>query len=164
MSGPKFSNRQRLEVLAKVSDFWTKGYTAVQIAAEIGVSSRQVESYIRKLKDQWIARNEQAVADHRAELIAQSTRVKQEAWRGWEKSLTDAEKTKIGMSGDKPVDITETIMGQAGDPRFLQVIQKSLEFESDMVQATPPKKIAPTTPEGDALPIKIYTGIDLDKV
>lgn len=163
MAAPKFSKNQRLQVLAKVSDLWTTAHTPTQIAQELGVSTRQVHNYIRQLKDEWIAHNQQAVADHRAKMMAESFAVKRQAWKGWWKSLTDAEKHRIGMNGENPVDITETI-GQAGDPRFLQVIQKSLEFESDMVQATPPKKIAPTTPEGDALPIKIYTGIDLDKV
>lgn len=150
MAARKFTTREREKAKSKAARIWAKGATIAQIAEQVGVSHSQAEKYVATFRQQWRETKARDIEDRIAELLAENSEVKLEAWREWRRSKRNLKKTKSGTTDKGSFDSTETI-DQCADPRYLQVIQKSIDFQADLYGVRPPKKIAPTTPEGNPL-------------
>lgn len=162
MAAKKFTEREREEIYVKVSELWKKNWTAKQMAVAVGVSERQVQLYVQKIRAEWQEQLKRNADEKMAHLLAQQGKVKQEAWEQWERSKQDGQKVlkllgKEKKDGDGDGDESPGLVvktetwGQCGDPRYLEKIQKAIDYETELQGLFPPKRIAPTTPKGDAL-------------
>ncbi|MBX7220346.1 MAG: hypothetical protein K1Y36_10410 [Blastocatellia bacterium] len=171
MAAKKFTDKERAEVMPRVAKDWARGMTARELGEKYGVSERSIKNYIAAFRAEWKREIKLATETVMARKLAESQDIKAEAWAEWERSKQNAEKevTKTEGTGESEtaqalVERTKTVAGQCGDPRYLSVIGNQLDYESNLLGLYPPKKIAPTTPEGDLLPVKVVVGIDHDKI
>ena len=137
---------------AQIAEMYLRKRLSQQaIAAELNISQATVSRDISVLKARWKKEGLQKVEAAQAERIAELSEVKKEAWEGWQRSKQNKErqttKMLIPQAGDKqaeqsdsdsgngPVVIEQTVVieGQAGDPRFLDQVQKAIGLEAEIL-------------------------------
>lgn len=134
---------QMLKRRVKVSEMYLRGTTLAMIGEQLGVSQATVNNDLEACREVWREKMSQAFSQKKAEELAKLDTVEEEAWNGWRKSIVDREvmitrkeaviapKKQSRKGGHRLVPIKETteksVFGQAGDPRFLEVISKVIE-------------------------------------
>lgn len=103
------------------------GKTFSQIARELGMTNSNAQRSFRRVREEWLQSRVNNYDLAVAEELARLDDVIAKANEGWERSLRDAEK-RVTESDEKG-GVSERIekAGQAGDPRFLQVILSALQ-------------------------------------
>ena len=127
----------------QVAALYLEGYRQTQIAEQLGVNQSVVSRDLAAVKDRWL---ESALFDFdaiRARELARIDRIEIAAWEGWRRSC---EKAVTETIKDKPGGRETGLrrVAQAGDPRFLDQVQKCiaqrcnlLGFSPDMPNAGP---------------------------
>jgi hypothetical protein len=135
-NGPARTPEQKLRDRVVIADRYERGWPQWRIAEEVGRDPTTVSEDLRALRAEY----RKAAADKIGELIgrelAKLDRLEREAWRGWRRSLRDAEKKYARVTdGPKgPVkESAKTTEGQAGDAKFLLVIQKCVAERAKIV-------------------------------
>jgi hypothetical protein len=137
---------------ADVARLYCRGVPQHRIAAKYGVTQQLISKDLAAIRSEWQRQMVEFFDAYKAEQLAKLDAMEAEAWRGWRRSLRDAVKqtTKMGPAlpaKQKPAraadpDATDDPLaeaveppaemvvtedatvteGQAGDPRFLQII------------------------------------------
>src|SRR5687768_14050297 len=134
----------------QVAELILKGLTQAAIAQKLGVKQPTVCDDLIHIRKLW---QESQIRDFDAERTLQVERLRQvsrEAWAGYERSQQPAQMATVnGDNGSGKAK--RTVRHQYGDPRFLDIVLKSIEGERQLMGLDAPTKIAPTTPDGRPL-------------
>lgn len=124
------SNVQRRR--RKVSVLYLRGFTQVEIKDKLGVSQATVSYDLKAIQEEWRAQTTIDLDEHKAAELARLDELERQYWRGWLRSLQDAQEssekaegivTKDNQRKDFQITRSKKTKGQAGDPRFLDGIQ-----------------------------------------
>lgn len=166
MSAPKrteFEAERDRELIARL---YLRGKSQQEITDELNtqyysndpISRQQISYDIRLIIDRWERSAVNHIEQRKAQELAKLNLVETAAWDGFEKSLQDREKRITGINARGSIDTT-TQEGQAGDPRYLDIILKCVDKRCQILGLDAPTKIAPTDPTGQ----KEYTGAMSDE-
>lgn len=142
--------------------------SARQIAARLGLSSSTVRRDLRVLREEW---KRERLQDHDAWVARQLQELAltiRESWAGWIRSQEPSKQSKMRSRGltKKPdprgggrvkikaedvLEFEQTSKEQtsAGDPRFLEVVERCLASRARLLGLNQPVKVAPTDPTGE---------------
>jgi hypothetical protein len=136
-------NRAEFAVHARrhrVASFYLQGKFQSDIAQLVGISQQQVSHDLKALHTLWLQEMVQDLDARKSVELKRLDRIEVAAWEGWERSLqpreitlTEAteggETTVEGVRVPRPATRKASMRkeGQAGDPRFLQTVQKCVE-------------------------------------
>lgn len=110
---------------------YLKGAMQSEIAREVGVTQSQVSLDLKALRQLWLASAVRDFDEAKAQELAKIDQIEIAAWRSFEKSLEPREitLTEGTEGGDRTPTRKASVRreGSAGDPRWLQVIQKCVD-------------------------------------
>lgn len=131
---------------ARVAELYLQCHSMAAIGKMLSVSSRTVYIDICWAREQWRTRAADAIETLKQRELAKIDVIEVEAWRGWERSCKP-EITKVEKTGNRPGDQggpfdeqAVTKKGQAGDPRFLQIIDGCIESRRKILGLDAPAK------------------------
>jgi hypothetical protein len=149
---PAPSNR-KLAILQRrkqVAELYLQGFTQSAIAEKLGIKQPTVCDDLAHIRKAW---EESQIRDYDAARTLQVERLRQvsrEAWEGYSRSQQPSQMATVdGANGSGKTK--RTVRHQYGDPRFLDLVIKSIEAERQLMGLDAPTKIAPTTPDGRPL-------------
>ncbi|HEY7311159.1 MAG TPA: hypothetical protein VH643_17485 [Gemmataceae bacterium] len=127
-----------LERRKNVAARYLRGQTQWEIARAFEVTQKTISLDLKAIQAEWLA---QAVLDRgewTARELARIDEVERQAWNAWTKSQETAE-TKREKTGDGKSETVTTSKGQAGDPRFLEIVLKCVAKRCELLGLnTPP--------------------------
>lgn len=143
----------------RVSELYLQCESMAEIGRQIGVTATTVYRDICWAREQWRARCADAVETHKQRELARIDHLEVEAWRAWKRSCRDAvsirHETGSGTLGhgelgqiDKTVETRE---GQAGDPRFLDIVGRCIESRRKILGLDAPARSSLENPDGSPL-------------
>lgn len=126
----------------EVAQRYLRGEHQYDIGRALGVTQQQISMDLKAVRAAWLA---SAIRDFdalKSEQLAKVDAVEVEAWAAWERSkqpreVTVTEQTE-GQSASRKASVRRE--GQAGDPRFLERIQKCIEQRADLLGLNAPKR------------------------
>lgn len=126
------STRRNVQVTARrqeVAALYLQGKYQSEIATHLRISQAQVSYDLQAVQRAWVAASVQALNKHKATQLAKIDEVERTAWAAWERSLHPREITLTEETqGEKPSRKASVRReGQAGDPRFLERVQKCID-------------------------------------
>jgi hypothetical protein len=144
----------------------TQGKSARRIAQELGLSPSTTRRDVRALREQWRRERGRDFDDWVAQQLKEISLGLQEAWRGWRLSLEPNRKVstkskgltkkptegkKVALRADDVLEFEQATAERttAGDPRYLELIERLLGARARLLGLNQPIKIAPTNPAGD---------------
>lgn len=152
---------------AKVASYKVRGYSLREIVEALDKdglrnprngqpwSLKAVHDDVQELEARWRQNALADISQVKAAELAKLDEMEREAWAGWHRSYgkkqtTMTERSTGGKSpGDKARVDTEEM---AGDPRFMAIVLDCQQRRAKMLGMDAPTLVAPTTPEGKALP------------
>ena len=121
-----------LERRKNVAKRYLRGETQWEIARAFEVDQATVSTDLKAIQKEWLA---QALLDRgewTARELARIDEVERNAWVAWTKSQENAEVLRAKMKGQ--ASETEKISkGQAGDPRFLEIVLKCVAKRCELL-------------------------------
>jgi hypothetical protein len=146
-------------IYTRVSELNLTGKTQRQIAAIITEEFRQpgekeytqqaVCFVIKRIRKEWRKARIDKFEQKLDRELARIDQIHYEAWAAWQRSIGEVKKTvkeKKAGSGADSARITETTEVQAGDPRFLQIMQECIKKRSELLALNPSQKMELTGP------------------
>ncbi len=125
---PTQTTNKKLALLKRrqqVAHLSLQGWTQSAIAEELDVSQPTVSTDLKAIQQEWLESASGDVEAARAKVLAELDLVQREAWAAWKRSQQPAETDVIsGQSENR--QMRRTRKQQHGDPRFLEIIQKSI--------------------------------------
>jgi hypothetical protein len=141
---------------ADVAKLYCAGWPQHRIAAKFEVTQQQISLDLKAIRREWQRVMAKEFDRLRAEQLAKVDALEAEAYRGWRRSCRDAEqKTTKDVQTDDGLrrEESETRKGQSGDAQFLKIVDNCIDRRCKLIGAYAPTKIAPTTPDGQSLPL-----------
>lgn len=145
----------------KVAYFILRGHNYREVAQMIGVKSTQtVWASVQRCIAYWRQETLKHIDQWLGIEIHKTMRIEAEAWAAWERSRLPAETQRIVQAalppednGNEattfvPVEVQSTQKGQAGDPRYLVVIDKCIDRRCKLLGLYAPERLALTDPTG----------------
>ncbi len=157
MASRKRTETEREADLAEVARLDRRGWSQREIAERMNVSQQQVCYDLKMLRRRYAAAQKPETAAAVEEKRQQFREVRKEAWDAWERSKENRErevKEKISgilggeASATQKLKAVRTIEGRLPENEYLRTILMTLREEAELDALYPPKKIAPTNPEG----------------
>ena len=133
---------------SRVINLYLKGWTQVDIAAELKVSQGTVSNDIKACRQEWKEsrlRDTDALID---EELRRLLMVIREAWSGWEASKQPVETTKVSQIGDRR-KVEKIVRQQSGDSRFLKITLDALRKRFELLGIDPAALANQNSPEVD---------------
>lgn len=124
----------------KVAELYCEGLHQWEISAQVGVCQQQISRDLKAVRSEW---KESRVADFNEKVeeeLAKIDHIEREAWEGWKRSCKDAERSQIEVTDGKKT-VKKSKQGQAGDPRFLEVVGKQIERRCKLLGLDAPTKV-----------------------
>jgi transposase len=129
-----------LERRHTVAQLKLRGYSQVDIARQLNVSTATICTDVKAIKAMWREECVDTVEDMRNEAMLKLRKVEREAWSAWERSQSAKETKSLKSDGEsEESQIREE--GQVGDPRFLDIALKANREVVDLVGLAAPKKL-----------------------
>jgi len=156
VTGPRFSKHAREAKIAECSALYLSGRPQIEIAEKLSVTQQQVSAYLKTLQERWQAQAAEAIDERRARELARIDQVERATWEAWTASRADSLTTVLRRKattvnfkmGEQLIELpgedrelTETVRGQAGDPRFLTIIMQCVEMRLKIVGGFAPTKL-----------------------
>lgn len=111
----------------QVADLFTKGWTQVAIAGELGVSQATISTDVKAIRQEW---SEARIEDVGAAVALELKRTEvlhRETCLAWVRSQQPVETIRIiDRNGQKLVE--KTVQERPGDPRFLQIAHRAIKI------------------------------------
>jgi hypothetical protein len=130
----------------QVAELYLQCHSMAAIGRMMSISSQTVYKDICWAREQWRTRAADAIEAHKQRELARIDAVEVEAWRGWQRSCrpevseTERSGTRPGDQGGHFEERSRTRKGQAGDPRFLQIIEGCIESRRKILGLDAPVK------------------------
>lgn len=141
--------------------------TTRQLAQVLGLSASTIRRDLTALREDWRRERARDFGDWVAQQLQEISFGLQAAWRGWRLSLEPNRQTKSKSRGlvKKPPEGQKRVSPRAddvlefeqataerttaGDPRYLELVERFLGARARLLGLDKPIKIAPTSPAGD---------------
>lgn len=144
MAAPKTKTpEQLLARRQQVSELYLQCRSMAEIGRQLGISATQVYRDICWAREQWRTRAADAIEKHKERELVRIDHLELEAWKAWSRSIgrVKTTKTETGTGPQGAIDkISETIERKAGDPRFLEVVNKCIESRRKILGLDAPVK------------------------
>jgi hypothetical protein len=133
MPHPNNPNGAALAILERrknVAARYVRGETQWEIARAFEVDQKTISNDLAAIRKEWLADAVRSVDEIKARELAKIDECEAQAWRAWTKSQENAEtlRARVRGKGDDARPETEKVTkGQAGDPRFLDLVLKCVE-------------------------------------
>jgi hypothetical protein len=126
---------------AQVAALLLQGKTYRAIGETVGAkSTKTVFDDVQAIIGEWKKLQAHKVDEWVALELEKIGRAECEAWEAWERSKQNVETRKIKTTGDG-VETTEVSRGQAGDPRFLDIVLKCATRRCELLGLDAPLEI-----------------------
>lgn len=122
--------RPRLDVEKRreqIAGLYARGFTQLKIGEMVGCTQQQVSLDLKRIRQKWLESTLRDFNEAKAQELAKIDQAERQAWRGWTRSLRDAETVKVTEEGEDAGKRVVTTKGQAGDPRFIELVLKCIE-------------------------------------
>lgn len=127
---------------ARVAELLLQSKTYREIASTVGVrSTKTIHDDVTAIMVDWKAQQQHHVSEWMALELERVGRIEAQAWEAWARSQEDAETHTLENGKDGKRE-TFTTKGQAGDPRFLDVILKCVTRRCELLGLDAPKEIS----------------------
>jgi len=103
------------------------GLTERAIAEQLKCSQAQAHILIHEGIDAYLREATQESGSWLNAIIAEHIKIAQESWIQWERSKRNKERTTSKTTAEGGIEVTEMIEGQCGDPKYLAVVQSSMD-------------------------------------
>lgn len=125
-----------------VAHLYIQGAYQADIARQLGVTQQQISKDLRTLQAQWRGSALRDFDEAKGLELQRIDAIEREAWQAWERSKQPREVTLTEQSEGEKVSRKASVRreGQAGDPRFLERIQKCIEQRCDILGLNAPKR------------------------
>ena len=160
---------ERIAILQRrktVASRYLHGEPQWQIANSLEVTQQTVSLDLKAIRAEWLADAKQDYDEIVGQELANLREVERQAWEAWTRSCQNAETMKARMrkrarvGDDDGESFTEkTSKGQAGDPRFLDVINRCRERRCKILGIEAEQR----QPDGQT-PYKVYLGFSPEDV
>jgi predicted transcriptional regulator len=112
-----------------VAERYLKGATQYEIASEFGVSQAQISMDLSTIREAWLQSSIRDFDEAKSEQLAKIDVIEAEAWQAWERSRQPREVTLTEHTEGDKESRKDSVRreGRAGDPRFLERVQKCIE-------------------------------------
>lgn len=134
-------NVKRLVILERrknVAKRYLRGETQWEIARAFEVDQATISTDLKAIQQEWLA---QAVLDRgewTARELARIDEVERNAWTAWSRSQEDAQVLRAKMRGQQS-ETEKVSKGQAGDPRYLEIVLKCVAKRCELLGLDAPK-------------------------
>lgn len=148
---------QRERDLPRIAELYCKGKTQAEIAEALGLSRQQIGYDLRDIQNRWERIAAKELGRRKGRELARIDHLERVAWEAWARSCQDAKGTHVKTvrrgDGQDITTLEKTTKGQCGDPRFLERVAWCIAQRLEIMGAYAPKKVAPTTSEGNPFPV-----------
>jgi hypothetical protein len=133
MPHPNNPNGAALAILERrknVAARYVRGETQWEIARAFEVDQKTISNDLAAIRKEWLADAVRSVDEVKARELAKIDECEAQAWRAWTKSQENAETLRARVRGkgeDARPETEKVTKGQAGDPRFLDLVLKCVE-------------------------------------
>lgn len=137
-----------LERRKNVAQRYVRGQTQWEIARAFEVDQATISRDLAAIQAEWLSQAVLDVGTVRARELARIDEVERQAWIAWLKSQENAETSKERTRGpDGTQTVTEKVSkGQAGDPRYLEIVLKCVERRCKILGVDTSKPGTPDEP------------------
>ena len=118
---------ERAELARDAARMKRCGLTERKIAEQLDCSQAQAHILIHEGIDAYLREATQESGEWLNAIIAEHIKIAQEAWIQWERSKHDKERTTKKTVLENITETTEMTEGQCGDPKYLAVVQSSMD-------------------------------------
>lgn len=125
----------------EIATRYVRGEYQSVIAHALGISQQRVSQDLATVRQQWLASTLRDFDTRKAEQLAKVDAVEVEAWQAWHRSQQPREIT-LQESADGKRKMSRRLEGQAGDPRFLERVQKCIDQRCEILGLHAPKKFS----------------------
>lgn len=149
-NGTKMSSEERRN---KVARLYLLCHSLREIGRKIGVHHATVARDLVRIRKEW---SDARISDYNRlvdETLQRIDTLESEAWQAWERSQRDRETLKTSEFEDGKTKTDKTTEGQAGDPRFLAIIDKCIERRARILGVEKPDEIERA--QREIMPIRI---------
>lgn len=131
----------------EVATLYLRGVTQWEIAEQMDVNQATISRDLKALQEEWLQSALVDINEAKAKELAKIDALEIEYYQAWERSQEDAETiinekigTQKGESLDKRGKEVRKLVGQSGDPRFLQGVQWCINKRCEILGLDSPKK------------------------
>jgi DNA-binding CsgD family transcriptional regulator len=151
---------------AKVAELYLSGMTMMAVGKELGISDATVCTDLAALRTQWRTKANASIDKLIQNELSHTDWVEMEATKAWHRSVgihkktITKEGTSAGAQGGSYDETVEHAEELAGDPRFLDIINKCVDQRCKILGLIAPTKSILSNPDGSPL----LTGIKVVEV
>jgi len=116
----------------QVASLYVRGNYQSEIAKALGISQAQVSYDLQAVQRAWLASSIRDFDALKAEQLAKIDAVERNSWEAWTRSQQPREST-LQESVDGKRKMSRRLENQAGDPRFLERIQKCIDQRCEIL-------------------------------
>lgn len=150
---------EKEEHYAAISKMKLRGHSQSAIAKALNLSDAQVSRDLRVIEQRWRKSAERDLNVAKGQKLAELDHVKLESWEAWGRSQKEAVEqiaSKAKKNGDAVEEAERRSKTQVGDPRFLEMVHKTIMSQVDILGISAPTKIAQTDSSGNS-PVRTNT-------
>jgi hypothetical protein len=127
-----------------VASLYLQGKFQSEIAQEVNVDRGTVSRDITAVEAEWVKSGVMDLNLAKARELAKNDEVERQAWDAWKCSRQDAEIMEVTGTSQagksRPEKVKKITKGQAGDPRFLAIIQECCKRRCQILGLDAPKQ------------------------
>ena len=153
------SPAEREQHLSRVSDGIADGKTVRQQAEELDRTPSAISTDRRILRMRWAEQNAENITAEKFDQLEKLNRIEEEAWAAWDRSIGETVKQTRRITqqhGERVQTVSEETSTLAGDPRYLEQINKAVQRRCQILGLNAPAE-API----HATSVNIQAQIDL---
>lgn len=124
----------------RVAELYCQGKAFYEIAKLVGACVNTITEDMKANRAEWRERRSLAMDAAIEEHLAKIDEAERKAWVAWDRSVQDAVAKVTTTEHDGKTSTREEERGQAGDPRFLEIVLKCCKQRCDLLGLEAPKK------------------------
>jgi len=135
MAEKKVLHHQRMERLPDVIKLYLQGVSVRDIGRRVKIPVNSVYNDLKYARKMWLRKIAASAEEYLTAEVEKINLIESEAWEQWERSKLNA--TTKGIEKDdkgKTTKKTQTVRGQSGDPRYLEVALKCIDKRCRMLK------------------------------
>lgn len=136
----------------RVAELYCQGAPQVEIAEQLETSQPTVSRDLRHIRQEWRNSRIRNFDKLQADELLKVDELEREAWAAFRRSVGDKEKKTENTGGENPGTKTVT-WRDAGDSRFLSVVEDCIRRRCAILGLDAPEKVAHTDRDGNDIQI-----------
>lgn len=134
---------EREDDLTRIAELRLRGFSQEQIARKLDLSQPQVSRDLKELERRWLKAQIRSVDAHKTQKLVELDYLKTESWEAWDRSQQEAieqSASKAKKNGDAVEEAERKSKSQVGDPRFLEMVHKTIGTQAEILGLYAPIK------------------------